>query len=132
MRKIVLVGLGFRNLQEKFKTFGFYGKFDFTMTLHTLSTFRGLSPLRVLPPPLAQLEFEPGDEPQSAVGDFESASSLLGSGGDEVLEVVEVSEAIEKWAAAAAAAAGNKNGGIFGGTTGPPSPLARLFKPMEI
>ena len=84
------------------------------------------------PPPLAQLEFEPGDEPQSAVGDFESASSLLDSGGDEVLEVVEVSEAIEKWAAAAAAAAGNKNGGIFGGTTGPPSPLARLFKPMEI
>ena len=84
------------------------------------------------PPPLAQLELEPGDEALSAVGDLESEEVTATNGGDEELEVVEVSEAIEKWAAAAAAAAGNKNGGIFGGTTGPPSPLARLFKPMEI
>ena len=53
---------------------------------------------------------------------MESDDVIATNGGDEELEVVEVSEAIEKWAAAAAAAAGNKNGGILEAIGPPPSP----------
>ena len=83
-----------------------------------------LAPLTGLPlePPLARLEFEPGDEALSPVGDLEAVEAWTIEGGGETeaaaAEVlVEVKEAMEKWAAAAAAAAGNKKG-ILGGWGG--------------
>ena len=83
------------------------------------------------PPPLVLLEFEPGDEALSAVGDLESDDVTVTNGGDEELDVVEVSEAIEKWAAAAAAAAGNKNGGILGAICPPMLRLPKLCGVVE-
>ena len=73
------------------------------------------------PPPLAMLEFEPGDDALSPVGDFEAVEVAASNGGGETeaeVVLVEVKEAIEKCAAAAAAAAGKRNGGILGGCGG--------------
>ena len=58
-------------------------------------TFKGLSPVLVPPPPpLVQLEFEPGDEALSAVGDLESDEVTVTNGGDAELEVVEVTRGL--------------------------------------